>query len=570
MQAIPRTSSAKSNAVMYGSAGIAVVLVLHQHVQWTPPPGVVASVKPYQQTCLKLYSITDPELFGSGVVRYVAGPRSGRSGVGTAVSGLWPTRDMRLLTPSCIYMACADIRSIVNWGRDTQFTAPVQFGNQEFELVVDTGSGSLWVFVECTNQTECGGVPLYDPSKSPSYTALNSAGQFSIQYGIGTADGIWGQDKVSMGGQSYPNTTFGEVSHSTEWEGQGTNISGLIGFSWPGAGSLIQDRHFVMPLWYELAKQWTNKAFSMYLQRETVTMNSTQEMVSMATPGGVLTLGGWDSTYFTGDINFINFTDAAKRSLAYWQIPVQGASIKGKPMRIGGGGRDMPSQEPAEVMFDSGTTLILGPASQVGQFYDVIEGSFEYPSPGSGNYMFPCDTIPKFDLSFRFGGVDYPIYDNDMVAASYSRAYLESFGGSGDKFRGADHWCMGAIAATEDSTPPWIFGDAFLKNVYTVYRADPPSIGLAAINPNVNNTFQGDHPTFEKPTSSVSQPQPDKTGDSSPSKSGADAAGTSSATTSGGGDSSGGKDGGDKKSSAARTGAGVSAVLAAALIALTF
>lgn len=333
-----------------------------------------------------------------------------------------------------------------------------------------------------------------------------------------------------------------------------------------------------MPLWYELAKKWENKAFSMYLQRETVTMNSTQEMVSMATPGGVITLGGWDETYYTGDINFIDFTGAAKQNLAYWQIPVEGASIKGKPMSIGGGGPDIPSQAAAEVMFDSGTTLILGPASQVGQFYEAIEGSFEYPRPGSGDYMFPCDTIPKFDLTFKFGGVDYPVYDNDMVAASYSRQYLESFGGMGDKFRGAEHWCMGAIAATEDSTPPWIFGDAFLKNVYTVYRADPPSIGLAAVNPNVKNVFQGDHPTFDKPTSSVSQPQPDKTGagaaDTKPTKSGAGASESPSASASaaggnGGdgadaGDGDNGKDGDKKDSGAARMGADAGFVVAAA------
>lgn len=453
-------------------------------------------------------------------------------------------------------------------------------------MVVDSGSGSLWVFVECRNETECGGIPLYDPSKSPTYTALASAGDFSIQYGVGTADGIWGSEKVSMAGETYDNTTFGEVNHSTAWEGQGTNISGLIGFSWPGAGSLIQDKQFVMPLWYELAKKWGNKAFSMYLQRETVTMNSTADMVSMATPGGVITLGGWDETYFTGEINFIDFTAAAKQNLAYWQIPIEGASIRGKQLAIGGGGRDMPSQQAAEVMFDSGTTLILGPASQVRQFYEPIEGAFEYPRPGSGNYMFPCDSIPKFELSFRFGGKDYPVYDNDMVAASYSRAYLESFGASGDQFQGAEHWCMGAISATDDQNPPWIFGDAFLKNVYTVYRADPPSIGLAAVNPGVNNTFQGDHPTFDKPTAGMSQPSPDKTGaagaggaSSGASQNAASASATSATPSASGGaggaasaspSASSGSGEKDKSAAAAQAGAGLSAVIAAAAVALVF
>ena len=48
--------------------------------------------------------------------------------------------------------------------------------------------------------------------------------------------------------------------------------------------------------------------------------------------------------------------------------------------------------------------------------------------------------------------------------------------------------CVGGIfdltAGTKTNStglPPWIFGDTFLKNVYSVFRYDPPSVGFAKL-----------------------------------------------------------------------------------------
>ena len=47
--------------------------------------------------------------------------------------------------------------------------------------------------------------------------------------------------------------------------------------------------------------------------------------------------------------------------------------------------------------------------------------------------------------------------------------------------------CVGSIFVfTGPSTGPgWIIGDTFLKNVYSVFRANPPSVGFAALAPGV-------------------------------------------------------------------------------------
>jgi cathepsin D len=44
--------------------------------------------------------------------------------------------------------------------------------------------------------------------------------------------------------------------------------------------------------------------------------------------------------------------------------------------------------------------------------------------------------------------------------------------------------CLGAFFELETGTsaPSWIVGDTFLKNVYSVFRYDPPSIGFAKLS----------------------------------------------------------------------------------------
>lgn len=45
--------------------------------------------------------------------------------------------------------------------------------------------------------------------------------------------------------------------------------------------------------------------------------------------------------------------------------------------------------------------------------------------------------------------------------------------------------CVGGFFALDTSgtsAPAWIVGDTFLKNVYSVYRATPPSVGFAQLS----------------------------------------------------------------------------------------
>ncbi|KAH9971715.1 hypothetical protein BGW80DRAFT_1561453 [Lactifluus volemus] len=49
--------------------------------------------------------------------------------------------------------------------------------------------------------------------------------------------------------------------------------------------------------------------------------------------------------------------------------------------------------------------------------------------------------------------------------------------------------CLGAIFeyTSNNNSPAWIVGDTFLKNVYSVFRANPASVGFAALASNAQS-----------------------------------------------------------------------------------
>ena len=66
-----------------------------------------------------------------------------------------------------------------------------------------------------------------------------------------------------------------------------------------------------------------------------------------------------------------------------------------------------------------------------------------------------------------FGGRNWPISEADFRLTQLSNGQ-----------------CLGGFfeLTTGRSAPSWIFGDTFLKNVYSVFRYNPPSVGFAELS----------------------------------------------------------------------------------------
>jgi hypothetical protein len=93
--------------------------------------------------------------------------------------------------------------------------------------------------------------------------------------------------------------------------------------------------------------------------------------------------------------------------------------------------------------------------------------------------------------------------DKPNIACSTTVNVAMSFGGqswaiSSDDFKLAqisNGECLGAIfvystgsGGSNSGSPAWIVGDTFLKNVYSVFRANPASVGFAAIAPDAQSS----------------------------------------------------------------------------------
>ncbi|KAJ7281574.1 aspartic peptidase A1 [Mycena rebaudengoi] len=215
------------------------------------------------------------------------------------------------------------------------------------------------------------------------------------------------------------------------------------------AGFSVSNQVFAVlhPFWETLASggAWDSPVMSFQLTRF-LNQSGTQALEV----GGTFTMGFVNSTLYTGDIEYI---DVPTSTNSYWIYLLPGNSVS-----VGTG-------QDAYAAIDTGTTLVGGPPDQIALIYAQIPGSSPATGRYDGYYQYPCDTTVVVTISF--GGKSWTVSPADFHLTRISAGT-----------------CIGAFFSltTGDSAPPWILGDTFLKNVYSVFRYDPPSIGFASLS----------------------------------------------------------------------------------------
>lgn len=234
---------------------------------------------------------------------------------------------------------------------------------------------------------------------------------FAIQYGSGSAIGYLAQDTVSLGGMTQAAQTFAIVT-DTDANLISNPISGLMGMAFEALATSD-----AKPWWQNLAPSWTNQLFAFRLARyRNVRFAQATEQAGgyvdlcvldckRCTPfQHSLTLhalsirsGALNSSHYTGDINWINLSEAL-----YWQIPCEGMTIQGtkidintttttasrNPFSSGSTTTGLP-----QVAVDTGTTLISVPSATAEAVFAAIDGATAVQERGyEGYYTFPCST----------------------------------------------------------------------------------------------------------------------------------------------------------------------------------
>ena len=108
------------------------------------------------------------------------------------------------------------------------FAAPISIGaikNQDFNVVLDTGSINLWVPKVDSNDAHKI-VNHFDPSVGG--TATRTAEKFTVQYGTGSTEGYYYSDKVNFISLGYYEMKFG-VAYKTDFDVNGAD--GIMGLA---------------------------------------------------------------------------------------------------------------------------------------------------------------------------------------------------------------------------------------------------------------------------------------------------------------------------------------------------
>jgi hypothetical protein len=324
---------------------------------------------------------------------------------------------------------------VINDYQNSQYYGEVSLGSpeQKFEVIFDTGSSDLWVASSGCDDS-CGRHAKYDASKSSTYTANGT--KFDIMYGSGPVSGYESVDNLNMGGLVVKDQMFAEV---TDAEGLGAayklgKFDGILGMAFP-----ILSVNSVPTCFENVVDQGLvdTAQFAFYLG------NSRKDT-------GELTLGGYDSSKFTGDISWVNLHAAT-----YWEILMGGMKVGDVAYAAGD----------TKAIVDSGTSLLTGPS-------DIVAGiakQLGYKELGrTGEYLGACDfdTLPNF--IFTIDGKDYTLSAEDYLIPDGDECLLGMIG----------------LDIPKPSGPLWILGDIFMRKYYSIFDTKNERVGFALANHN--------------------------------------------------------------------------------------
>ncbi|KAG0760138.1 hypothetical protein G6F57_007708 [Rhizopus arrhizus] len=373
----------------------------------------------------------------------------------------------------------------------SQYLIEVSIGTpgQKFIVTLDTGSADLWV---PSNQCPSNSCPFsrFDASNSSTFKSLDAP--FGIQYGIGSVNGTYATDTVSVGGASINNQQFGLATFTKDIllpnsspNASGRNstqieANGILGLGYPSlTQSNSQGDGAYNPFVFNLMSQniITDPVFSIYL-------NS----ITAAGWSGEIIFGGVDQSKYDGQLVYLpvaGLTSRRSSSLGgnnskyyYWMVYGQGLGVRngthGNPYwRL---------REMGAFILDTGTTLTYLPTSVATDIVSAFAGPDGYSlDRSSGVFAVDCETAnspARFELQMSQSSSNssnpvilsvpasqlvIPLDTNDPSTASACMFGIAPLGGSG------------GIGSNM-----YLVGDSVLRSTYMVFDMRRNRVGLAA------------------------------------------------------------------------------------------
>src|SRR2546421_339589 len=251
---------------------------------------------------------------------------------------------------------------------------------QEFKVIMDTGSSNLWV-----PSSKCGSIACYlhqkfDSSASSTYKANGS--EFEIRYGSGEVKGFISEDILKLGDLEIKKQLFGEVTEEPGLAFAFGRFDGILGLGY----DTISVNH-IPPPFYNMIDQGLldEPVFAFYLGDT----NAGQESEA--------TFGGIDKNHYTGKMIKLPL-----RRKAYWEVSLDAITF----------GKETAELDSTGVILDTGTSLIALPTT----IAELLNKEIGAKKSFNGQYTVECnkrDSLP--DMSFTLTGYNFTIGPYDYI-----------------------------------------------------------------------------------------------------------------------------------------------------------
>lgn len=311
---------------------------------------------------------------------------------------------------------------------DVSYVVQMTVGNQDFDLIVDTGSSNTWIGA--------------DKKYTPSSTSNKTEGQVSVQYGSGSFSGTEYTDKVSLASLTVTQS-IGVASSATGFR----NVDGILGLGPVGLTDGTVSNETEIPTFLNnlhSAGHISDEVLGVYFTP--LHGNNTKE------GGGQLTFGGTDPTKYFGTIAYSPLSTQPSFS-NYWSISLSNFTYGGK--RLNG---------VSSAIVDTGTTLIYIPNTAYTAFLAASNGTTDQTT---GMVAFSKPPTESFTISI--GGVPLPLTPAQYLVP---QAQYKEFGLAGGIYYA---W----IGNGGQGGINFIIGQKFLEQYYSVYDTTNQQIGFA-------------------------------------------------------------------------------------------
>ncbi|MCJ1476696.1 hypothetical protein MMC13_005364 [Lambiella insularis] len=309
---------------------------------------------------------------------------------------------------------------------DFSYFSAVKFGSsgETLYMLLDTGSSDTWVMGSDCKSTACGTHNTFGDANSNTLKITTT--KFSDAYGTGNVTGVIVSDSVELAGMKVP-LTFGSGSEVSDHFDH-YPMDGILALGPPG-DSTLNAPTFLQAL--SSAKLLPVNIFGIKLQRH-----------ADGTTDGEINFGTIDTSKFTGELTYLNTVGTQN-----WEIPVDDVLTSGVPCKLTGN----------TAIIDTGTSFLFMPPEHAKQLFAQVPGSMQADSE---TFHVPCHTTTSIQIVLA--KVPFSISPRDYI---------------GDPVPGGQ-LCESTIYGLQVAgANQWLFGDVFLKNVYSVFDSDKGRIG---------------------------------------------------------------------------------------------